>query len=929
VDLDTITLVQQQINLRKFERHGKHVFKFTNYRTLTRPRLTFFIITFCDSGANKDSASLGLQNGESVYTMSTFQDGRGASSQGNYSTERLDLQTRFEGCICGGTNSQGLSALSIFPTPGHDIQLQIPTIWHERRSKGILEADEVRNDTFTETRNQISLLSRRYLHLSQDQARNESTHGHGDLSSSTVGLHIEHGQERHDSTQDSGFFGIHFQHINNDNQCTWEKDEKIGVKGQTSIQDANLPVDSGAIGNDYFDATSNWGRAPPHSVHTTGLGEGSQATTLQLGTQMSAIRVGAGRIGMVDIDGGPQEWIEDQNTTSPNTNRHDIRRRVGQRLGSEIETTGNMGALVSSRKRHFNQCTGAEDNIVCNTTTSTGICEPNHRNKKRQFDRTQICQQTRRHGITSPPGISSRNPRTYVRKQHRPPVSPHRRQTECDSGPTQQDEASARMDITVHSPPTPMSNMEIPTNNRRFCFTHEPSPDEILELSTGPDSSSNGRLQTTVASERIIPIPSMATNSPRPPTDTATASQESDNDYPILANAALVAHVVESSSQGTDSHPSHEKQDPGRLAIIQQAYKKSGLTKGARSYVTHTTRGSTAKQYDGLWNKWWSWCQKQVPKQDPLAYNPNMVVEWLTDNARYSTAHLNSMRSSVASVFAVLYPNHTHLAYQQSVQAFFKAHKRRQPIMERPGDEIWDLRVVLQHIQQWGANDQLSLEKLQEKVMFLLCVATIWRPRSDIGKLQHRDLEWLYDEREHDQMIGVRILARHPKEANQKYTTLASHPSTTHMCPVKTLWLFFQQSQGLRTRLPADHSLFLAYINHPRQTVSSMDEKTVAEKLKQLMAAAGVDVKRYSTHSIRSATASAAFAKGIKIADIKTQGNWSHSADTLERYYLKSKNKLQKSSQLLQALILDDAEKDTTSGVEAEASTIVLGTPHN
>jgi hypothetical protein len=44
---------------------------------------------------------------------------------------------------------------------------------------------------------------------------------------------------------------------------------------------------------------------------------------------------------------------------------------------------------------------------------------------------------------------------------------------------------------------------------------------------------------------------------------------------------------------------------------------------------------------------------------------------------------------------------------------------------------------------------------------------------------------------------------------------------------------------------------------------------------------------------------------------------------------LKSKNKLQKSSQLLQALILDDAEKDTTSGVEAEASTIVLGTPHN
>ena len=41
--------------------------------------------------------------------------------------------------------------------------------------------------------------------------------------------------------------------------------------------------------------------------------------------------------------------------------------------------------------------------------------------------------------------------------------------------------------------------------------------------------------------------------------------------------------------------------------------------------------------------------------------------------------------------------------------------------------------------------DSLSLTQLQDKVILLLCVATMFRPRSDIDTLQRRDIEFTFE----------------------------------------------------------------------------------------------------------------------------------------------------------------------------------------
>lgn len=62
---------------------------------------------------------------------------------------------------------------------------------------------------------------------------------------------------------------------------------------------------------------------------------------------------------------------------------------------------------------------------------------------------------------------------------------------------------------------------------------------------------------------------------------------------------------------------------------------------------------------------------------------------------------------------------------------------------------------------------RLSLYDLQQKLVLLLCLHTLWRPRSDIGRLQFRDTILRYSKTDHS-VAGVVLHIRIPKEAQQK-----------------------------------------------------------------------------------------------------------------------------------------------------------------
>jgi hypothetical protein len=196
----------------------------------------------------------------------------------------------------------------------------------------------------------------------------------------------------------------------------------------------------------------------------------------------------------------------------------------------------------------------------------------------------------------------------------------------------------------------------------------------------------------------------------------------------------------------------------------------------------------------------------------------------------------------------------------------------------------------------------------------------MWRPRSDIGKLEVQDLEF--------SAHGLTLTSKMPKGGTFKKSRLARlDPKQEEICPTAITEYFLLCSQDIR-EVYQIKSLFIAFIEE--ETAREASEKTVVSWLLKVLKKAGIDTSVHKAHRFRSASATKAFMKGNSVEQIKLHANGAVSSDTLERFYLKPYNQHQQGSRLLQSILPDtDTEKNTTSEVVAEATTIVVGTTHN
>lgn len=101
------------------------------------------------------------------------------------------------------------------------------------------------------------------------------------------------------------------------------------------------------------------------------------------------------------------------------------------------------------------------------------------------------------------------------------------------------------------------------------------------------------------------------------------------------------------------------------------------------------------------------------------------------NDKKYST--LNGYRSAIASVLTITYPNHKPIADTREIVDFFKAKRRSEIQLKSPTQlETCDLDVLTRYVKSsLSPSETLSLYDLQQKVVLLLCMHTMWRPRSD------------------------------------------------------------------------------------------------------------------------------------------------------------------------------------------------------
>ncbi|KAG0821822.1 hypothetical protein G6F16_011833 [Rhizopus arrhizus] len=325
--------------------------------------------------------------------------------------------------------------------------------------------------------------------------------------------------------------------------------------------------------------------------------------------------------------------------------------------------------------------------------------------------------------------------------------------------------------------------------------------------------------------------------------------------------------------------------------------------------------------YDTGWIRWTAWCQDN--KKKALEYNPRNVLVFLVDHQHYSSNHLNTLRSAIASVFAIIHEQQTPIADQPIIKEFFAAKRKSNVSIPKKHQLFtWDIAILINYIKdKLTPTVNLSLQQLQLKTILLLCIATMWRPRSDIGRLQFRDIHI----QRQGETTSATIHAREPKECQVKSVTLGEYKEE-QLCPVKTLVNFLHRTANTREDLPVDHTLFLTYLEKEEIRSSSVRPTTVANWIKAAMQATGIDTSNFQAHSIRSAASTKAVELGYTIQDVKKHANWRLQSNTFEDFYYKPSSQAS-SSTAINNSIFSSTENSITLEVFV-SSTLVLETAH-
>ncbi|KAG1137376.1 hypothetical protein G6F38_011359 [Rhizopus arrhizus] len=751
------------------------------------------------------------------------------------------------------------------------------------------------------------------------------------LSKTKEDLHITVKKSIH-TIPDTGILGVPIQYQKNENHSSITKNKQAITENSSSLttNPTFLPLDSGSAGQDYLNDTGNRGSTSSHSSSSKGSSKESLLEQPKLGKTVSYILPESTGISMVEgvrfIQERPTYSSENSSITSDN----DLHRQLRHGVGSELTNDGNIRVLEQSRQINVNKRPRTEGSLFCFENACSKIRKLHDKGFHRQHNSSQIHNEIWRYGITPITGISSSDSRSLQSIQPNSDLPTYCGDKEHISGSTITKASSTlRTDHSEKIIPSNYTSVGAVGSGRICSLTQSPT-EEILEPSSRSISRSTGRVPTEMAQERDVSKSSLETNPQGDTTIEETEDTSSRFNYPSVAQPILVSNGPTDETLGqSNSYENQQEVLSDRMAIISDARRKFGLTDAASiEYLENSTRSSTKKIYDNGWRQWHRWCLQKTPVVNPIKYNCANVLAFLVANQHYSSKHLNTLRSSLASVFRELYPDEMPLALQPTIQAFFAAKRRsevRIPTIQQL--ETWDTnRMTAFILSSWADSNTLTLTDLQLKTIALLCLATMARPRSDIGRLQFRDTIFKYQDSSNMTVSGLTLHFRVPKEAQVK-TTQIGVLQDSRLCPVTTLHIFIQKTATLRTNLPVDHTLFLAYIEKPN-LVSSIRPSTLSNWVKLLMERSGVDTNHFKAHSIRAASSTKAVSKGHSIEAVKDHAGWSQDSRTFETFYHKPPNQESSSTAIIHS-IFSEAENTITLGDGVEPTEIDLGTTNN
>lgn len=199
---------------------------------------------------------------------------------------------------------------------------------------------------------------------------------------------------------------------------------------------------------------------------------------------------------------------------------------------------------------------------------------------------------------------------------------------------------------------------------------------------------------------------------------------------------------------------------------------------------------------------------------------------------------------------------------------------------------FWDVSLVFKLFKSWPSNKDLNLRDLGFKVAVLILLITGHRGQTvlalSLDKIEISNEEITFE--------LTKLLKSNRVGDPLSSVTLTAFHENKKLCVVRAIKAYISCTKDLRK----NNQLLVSYIRpHGPISRDSLSRWTL-----RILAAAGIDTKRYAPHSTRGAVASKARGLGISIKTILANAGWK-TALSFAKHYNKKLEKQNMASRLL------------------------------
>jgi site-specific recombinase XerD len=822
---------------------------------------------------------------ERICAKNPFQNGRPPTNSGIITTRGLHVQAGFEGRLFPCSSMRERPTFFLFSVERKDVSIQLSLFWSFDCPFGFYEINERNCFLLSKSQDSSGVLSRRLDFLSREQGRGREDFEicYSDIREFEIYSELRKVCSNTETT--NGIPGSRDRFRENAFFCAKRKSEETQEFAR-KYKEVNTYFSEGngslsrkiECSSPIFCSNGKKISAVAELVTTKSSSRGMGLRNENFGGSKNRNR-------LVDSKSGGLEWEIDRSSGAIGGT---VYRCLGDRLGSELPFGESKRTLELKRTKTVDQFPRTTSNFLGITVKRKPSDGESGLGSYGQYGGGSLYQS---HGRTRSGNVNSGgiNLGLVLQAESLSSSTPHSGKRQYRSGSAVSSGGPQRLEVT----PTFFQGNSTyvgasSSGSVRVNVEHAASP--ILLLVKRPQSFGSGRFSARLEGNQWLRKSPIWLNrkgsaqSQDRKRKVVFGSSYMDNGFLVprsgfnvdgsALDPAQCSRRVFTRSSRKSKAGSKSKMESSCVEGVGSFLRTGGFSTSASNFVTSAWRRSTRDRYDSHWRTWLGYCRRR--RLNPITASIPEICNFLAKlfEKGFDYGTVASYRSALSSILQFF--GRGRIGEDPLIHKLLKGMEFARPAKPKYAD-FWDVGLLLDEIRKWGQNHLLSSQRILQKAIILLRLATFGRS-ADMAEINLEAVQI----RETHLELDFHVKKQQRSRAQSMALTVKRFEQEPNLCPVLAVLEYISRTQQWRNENNAKR-LFVA-VNGDHLPLSS---QRIAKLVLSVMQEAGIDTKIFKAGSLRGAAASKALDNGALVEQVMRQGQWS-SLSVFEKFYNRS-----------------------------------------